>query len=240
MFSCCDVNSDATLPVLEGVVDLHEPAGTLVVLLHLLHYPPPPPILGPSGGTQPDGQLPKKRYDPASVIPLPILLSLLYRLTDKYVLPDSTTESLNVHLIANAPAFPLPVYGFACSHGMDYIASEASQYLMPLASYCAAEIKLIPTVEACHKIVRLQDLRLKVLRTLLLEEDIFPHGMLCMQSGRGSTVTLGLIVGYGACLSHRQETSAHWDAKRKSLALKIEISTVPCPALGILTFLFWQ
>jgi len=206
MFSCCDADSDATFPGREGVVDLHESMGTLVVLLRLLHYPPPPPNPEPSEGTHPSGQLPKKRYDPASVIPLPILLSLLYRLADKYALPDSTTESLNVHLIAHAPAFPLPVYGFACTHGMDYIASEASQYLMPLASYRAAEIKLIPTVEACHKIVRLQGLRLKVLRTLLLEEDIFPHG-------------------YGACLSHRQETSARWDAKRKSLALKIETMT---------------
>jgi hypothetical protein len=180
MFSCCSDGSTVPTPSREGVVDLHEPAGILVVLLRLLHYPPPPPALEPSEGTQPpvSGYLPKKRYDPASVIPLPILFSLLYRLVDKYALPDSTTESLNVHLIAHAPAFPLPVYGFACSHGMDYIASEATQYLMPIASYREAEIKDIPTVEAYHKIVSLQDLRLNVLRTLLLEEDIFPHGLL--------------------------------------------------------------
>lgn len=208
MFSCCDTGSDAsTVPLREGIVDLHEPADTLVVLLRLLHYPPPLPVLESSEGTQPSGHLPKKRYDPASVIPLPILFSLLYRLADKYALPNSTTESLNEHLFAHAPSFPIPVYGFACCHGMDYIASEASQYMMPLASYRAAEIaQLIPTVEAYHKIVRLQDLRLKVLRNLLLEEDIFPYG-------------------YGACPSHRQETNTRWDTKRKSLALKIDIMT---------------
>ena len=239
MFSCCDTDSDAAFPVREGVVDLHESAGTLVVLLRLLHYPPPPPILEPSDGTQ-LSQLPKKRYDPTSVIPLPILLSVLYRLADKYVLPDSTMESLNVHLIAHAPAFPLLVYGFACSNGLDYIASEASQYLMPLASYRAAEIKLIPNVEACHKIVRLQDLRLKVLRKLLLEEDIFPHGTSCVQSKFEFRSHVGLTVGYGACHSHGQETSARWDRKRKSLALKIETSNVLYLALGIPAFLFWQ
>lgn len=175
MFSCCE--SLNAVPVHEDVVDLHEPASILVVLLRLLHYPPPPPALEPTEGTQPPGYLPKKRYDTASVIPLPLLLSVLYRLADKYALPESTMESLNVHLIAHAPALPLPVYGYAWSHGMDCIAAEASQYIMPLASYSTAEIKLIPTVEAYHRLVRLQDLRLKVLRTLLLEEDIFPHGM---------------------------------------------------------------
>jgi len=167
-----------TTPVNKAVVDLHESAGVLVVLLRLLHYPPPPPVLEPPERIpQPSGHFSNKRYDPRSVIPLPLLFSLLYQLVDKYALPDSTTESLNVHLIAHAPAYPLAVYGFVCRHGMDYIASEASQYLMPLASYRAAEIEDIPTVEAYHKIVRLQDLRLKVLRTLLLEEDIFPHGV---------------------------------------------------------------
>lgn len=92
-----------------------------------------------------------------------------------------------MHLIAHAPALPLPVYGYAWSHGMDCIAAEASQYIMPLASYSTAEIKLIPTVEAYHRLVRLQDLRLKVLRTLLLEEDIFPHGIPYMPRSSSTT-----------------------------------------------------
>jgi hypothetical protein len=177
MFSCCESLDPNAVPVREEVVDLHEPASILVILLRLLHYPPPSPAPEPTEGTQLSGYWPKKRYATASVIPLPILLSVLYPLVDKYALPESTMESLNVHLMAHAPAFPLPVYGYACMHSMDCIAAEASQYIMPLASYSTAEIKLIPTVEAYHKLVRLQDLRLNVLRTLLLEEDIFPHGM---------------------------------------------------------------
>lgn len=35
-----------------------------------------------------------------------------------------------------------------------------------------------------------------------------------------------MTTGYGACPSHRQETNTRWDTKRKSLALKIDISTV--------------
>jgi hypothetical protein len=183
MFSCCDTSSsDDGLVSTENQVDLHETAGVLIALLRLLHHPPSPPTLEPnveeSGETQLSSQLPNlKRYVPTTVIPLPLLLTLLYGLVDKYALPPSTIESLNEPLLAHAPAHPLQVYGFATLQRLDRIAAEASQYLMPLASYRLDEIKNIPSIEAYHKLVRLQDLRVKALRTLVLGEDIFPHGM---------------------------------------------------------------
>lgn len=183
MFSCCDASpSDEGLATKENQVDLHESAGVVIALLRLLHDPPAPPTLeqsiDESEETQLSSQSPKiKRYDPSTVIPLPVLLSLLYGLVDKYGLPPSTAESLNEHLLAHAPTHPLRVYGFATSLGLDKIASEASQYMMPLGSYRLDEVQDIPSIGAYHKLVRLQDLRVKALRTLVLGEDIFPHGM---------------------------------------------------------------
>lgn len=124
--------------------------------LQLLHNPPPPPVA-------------------ISVIPLP-LLSTMFELADKYVIDSPLVESLKVHLEAHAPAHPLQVYSFATLHDMDRIASEASQYVMPMASYRLDEVKVIPSVQAYHKIVRLQDFRVRALRELLLAEEIFPHG----------------------------------------------------------------
>ena len=162
MFTCCTAD-------MEQVLDLQESSGNLVVLLRLLHEPPSPPSQKPTEKFDPI------EYDPITVIPLP-LLSTLFQLADKYALHDTVTKCLMAHLIAHAVDYPLEVYGFATLHGMEKIASHTSQFVMPVASYSYDEISLIPNVVAYHKLVRLQDLRRKALRNLILEEDIFPHG----------------------------------------------------------------
>ena len=161
MFACC--NTDTT----EQVLDLQESSENLVILLRLLHEPPCPPTQKPAKDIV--------EYDPTTVIPFP-LLSVLLELADKYALHDTVTECLKAHLVAHAVAHPLEVYSFATLHGMNGVASYASQYVMPVASYSCDEISLIPNVVAYHKLVQLQDFRRKALRNLLLEEDIFPHG----------------------------------------------------------------
>ncbi|KAG5639300.1 hypothetical protein H0H81_004502 [Sphagnurus paluster] len=205
MFSVGEADSENQ----EQVVDLHETTSVLLALLRLLHYPLAPPILQPDDEKLErailNHKLPKRIYDPATVIPLPILISLLYPLVDKYALSDAITKILNAHLLAHAPVFPMPIYGFATAHKLEYVACQASQYLMPLSSYKEEEIIVIPTVSAYHKLVQLQALRVKALRELVLKEDIFPHG-------------------YGACTSHQRETTALWDAKRIALAPLIETS----------------
>ncbi|GLB36409.1 hypothetical protein LshimejAT787_0306970 [Lyophyllum shimeji] len=194
----------------EQTVDIHETAAVLIALLRLLHYPPAPPVLKPQEENWqygiPHHKWPKRMYDPASVIPLPLLLDLLYGLVDKYAISDAVAQTFNVHLLAHASTFPLQVYGFATAQGIDYVANEASQYLMPLASYRPHEIALIPDVLAYHKLVQLQAARVKALRDLVIGEEIFPHG-------------------YGACPSHQQETTACWEARRTALASVIETDT---------------
>ncbi|KAG6902793.1 hypothetical protein C0995_011280 [Termitomyces sp. Mi166 len=142
-------------------------------------------------------------------------MSLLYGLVDKYAISDSVTKTLNEHLLVHALKFPLPVYGFATVNGLDYVASEASQYLLPLAAYTEDEVAVIPTVSAYHKIVRLQALRVRELRDLVLGEDIFPHG----------SHSRPLTQGYGACPSHQRDIAASWEAKRVSLAAVVETTT---------------
>lgn len=203
MFALCAPCSDAS-PGAEENLDLHEKAGILEVLLQLLHNPPPPPV-AISFDEKFTTRLPKVRFESHTVIPLP-LLSTMFELADKYVIDSPLVESLKVHLEAHAPAHPLQVYSFATLHDMDRIASEASQYVMPMASYRLDEVKVIPSVQAYHKIVRLQDFRVRALRELLLAEEIFPHG-------------------YGECTSHRDKTVASWDRQRKALAGRIETGT---------------
>ena len=168
MFACCNTDTDADSG---QVLDLQESSGNLIVLLRLLHDPPPPPVQNPS--RKPFEPI---KYDAATVIPLPLLLSVLFELADKYALDDTVAECLKAHLVAHAVAHPLEVYGFASLHGMERVASYASQYVLPVASYSFNEISLIPNVVAYHKLVRLQDFRRKELRNLLLGEEIFPHG----------------------------------------------------------------
>lgn len=174
MFTCCTADT-------EQVLDLHESSGNLVVLLRMLHEPPSTPSQKPTDKIEPIDTFDPFdtfdfiEYDPTTVIPLPLLYTL-FELADKYALHDNVTKCLKGHLIAHAVAYPLEVYGFATLHGMEKIASHTSQFVMPLASYSYDEISLIPNVVAYHRLVRLQDLRRKALRNLILEEDIFPHG----------------------------------------------------------------
>ncbi|TFK41355.1 hypothetical protein BDQ12DRAFT_437031 [Crucibulum laeve] len=224
MFSCCEANATnaATPAATDDTLDLHESSPILTVLLRLLHDPPAPPVRILDDESELRKivlQLPKIRYDPMTVIPLPLLVSLLFELVDKYALSESVTETLREQLLANVPTHPLQVYGFATLHGMDRIASEATQYLRPMASYRLSDIKLIPTVEAYHKVVRLQDLRVKTLRELVLSEDIFPHG-------------------YGECSSHRDTAISYWNRQRKALAGRIETGTDVAGEMGALTNTF--
>ncbi|EKM83435.1 hypothetical protein AGABI1DRAFT_123764 [Agaricus bisporus var. burnettii JB137-S8] len=90
---------------------------------------------------------------------------------------------------------------------MRKVASKASQFLEPVGSYPMEEVlDAIPDVRALHRVVRLQHLRVKVLRDALNESEIFPKG-------------------YGTCLSHRENTMDCWDRQRKALAGKIDSGT---------------
>ncbi|KAJ3795822.1 hypothetical protein GGU11DRAFT_201287 [Lentinula aff. detonsa] len=194
MFTCCGES--------EEVLDLHESADSLAALLNLLHRPPQPPT---QLKRDEFNHIPKVWNDPKTVIPLP-LLPKLFELADKYALPsDSVVEVLGEHLLAHAPEEPLAVYVFALSQGLHHIASKAVQYLQPMANYNLDEVKMIP-IEAYHRVVQLQDTRVKAMRKYLLSEDIFPHG-------------------YGSCASHSRETVQLWNSKRMSLAVKIETLT---------------
>ncbi|KAK7058285.1 hypothetical protein VNI00_001916 [Paramarasmius palmivorus] len=167
MFSCCNDE--------EKLLDLHECPTTTATLLALIHQPPSLPVALRESDPA-DGLIPKVVHDPTTVIPLPILPSL-FALADKYSLSDTIIQSLRGHLLANAPNDPLHVYGLALSLELEGVASKATQYLKPLASYSLDQIKAIPTVDAYHRVAQLQDFRVRSLRQILLEEDIFPHGV---------------------------------------------------------------
>ncbi|TFK76846.1 hypothetical protein BDN72DRAFT_807019 [Pluteus cervinus] len=203
LFFCCKEP-----PAQENVIELHEPSTSVVVLLRLLHDPPQPPVEVPkdksavASNTRTLQKMPKV-YQEGTVIPFP-LLQLMLQLVDKYALPQPTMECLGQHLRVYAPSNPLQVYAVATSYGFDKAASKASEYLMPIASYGVDEIKILPTVEAYHKIARLQDFRVKAMKDLVLTEEIFPHG-------------------YGVCTSHREMAETIWDRTRKAVAARIQI-----------------
>ncbi|KAL0950853.1 hypothetical protein HGRIS_007611 [Hohenbuehelia grisea] len=207
MFAFCDTDSQNS----DNAVDLDEKADTLRILFRLLHDPPPPPVRLAEYNVEYEEkfktQIRTRKYEPDTVIPWPLLPSL-FTLADKYSLSRNVDDSLQAHLTANAPLYPLEIYGFACSNGLTPVAITASQYLAPVASYSLEDVKAIPTVMAYHKIVQLQSLRVRTLHTLLLEADVFPHD-------------------YGLCSTHHQATRDLWDQTRTKLLGSIETGKQP-------------
>lgn len=205
MFICCDgPNTSADSQTL----DLNEPSQLVIVLLRLLHDPLEPPVEAP-GSEEVDlssSQLPRKRYDLSTVVPLPLLTTVVFDVVDKYMLDPSIIDTVWLHVKAHAATDPLEVYSFATLHDQLGIAGKASQYAMPLASYRTDAIKVIPSVEAYHRLVQVQDLRLAIIKKILLSENLFPHG-------------------YGKCPVHDASRAAIWDAQRKALAIRVNIGT---------------
>lgn len=209
MFACCehgfelvDDDKDERGPQ-EAVLDLDETEHALATLFRLIQQPPdPPPMENAADGTRPGFKL-----DAGSIIPFPVLPSMLY-LADKYGLPEAITCSLHLHVQANASTNPLPVYAYATAHNLPKIAAEASAHLLhpPLSSYTKEDIQIIPTLTAYHELLRLHEYRKYKLRDILLNEDIFPHG-------------------YGTCPVHKQWATQLWEQKRVYLATQIEAAT---------------
>ncbi|PPQ63512.1 hypothetical protein CVT24_004740 [Panaeolus cyanescens] len=232
MFDMCDPGS----PDADEPLDLHETSSELIALLRLLHDPPVAPKELP-----PITVYDSRRYDPATVIPLPLLLSLVFPLVDKYAIKEETINALKLHLHAHARTHALEVYAFATvnHNDMEWIASAASQYIQPLASYRFEEIKVIPNVIAYHKLVRLQDFRVKALRDLLLGEDIFPRGKHLNVAALLNPSSLDLptcLLGYGACPTHRERTIASWDRQRKALMGRIETGNIRLTCIPFVRF----
>ena len=171
MFACCDTNSTSGLSKRGSMLELHERSGELAALLRLLHDTPLPLAVQTR-----ENKSESLQFNPSTIIPLPLLKSLLSVTADKYALDPEIIRVLKAHLNAHARYDGLEVYGFASLHGLEWEACTASQYVLPLASYKFEEIKVIPNVIAYHKLVRLQDFRVKALRDLLLGEELFPHG----------------------------------------------------------------
>lgn len=199
MFSCCDVDDDPDARTL----DLYESASNFQLLSRLLHDPP----LSYQSAEQALSSKYENRLTvvhPKDAIPFP-LLPLLFTLADKYALAPDIMQVLHTHLLAYASSFPLQVYGLATRLGLERISAKASIFLLhpPLHTYSLAQIEVIPTAQAYHKLLLLQRHRVVKLRELLLTEELFPHG-------------------YGACPQHKDAATVLWDTKKKDLVGRIE------------------
>ncbi|KAF8845308.1 hypothetical protein BDN67DRAFT_961613, partial [Paxillus ammoniavirescens] len=211
MFLCCDSQTcDVANRDVPEILELDESAATLRMLLELLHFPPPPPLLRLSASQTRRMGKPTSPYD-GSLVPYPLLPDML-RLVDKYDLSEPLRRSLHSHLFANACIHPLKVYAFATTNGLDDVAAEASAYLLhpPLSTYTKDQIAILPSATAYHALVRLHSYRVNRLKEILLSEDIFPFG-------------------YGACLTHQGDTTRIWNERRLLLATQIEAGRFPTP-----------
>lgn len=196
MFSCCD-RDGRTDKSRES--EVYESSSAFAILLRLLHNLPP------DYPTRKELQQPRYAIiTPTSAIPFPVL-PLLFQLADKYVVSPAIVHALQSHLYAYASTFPLKVYGLASQLGLDWMADEASAFLVqpPLHTYTQDEVKLIPTAEAYHKLLILQHHRVEKIKDLLAHEELFPHG-------------------YGVCSAHKGSALAFWDQKRKSLLGRVD------------------
>jgi hypothetical protein len=185
----------------EQIMDVPEKSSNLNILFRLLHEPPQlfapiKPTPAKAFGVNPPVYVP----DMSTVVPLP-LIPLALTLADKYILHSSVLKALHSHIGAHVTTQPLEVYGLATSLGLDELASDASEYLLhpPLASYSLSEIKVVPTVQALHQLVRLQALREAKLKDMLQGEMVFPHD-------------------YGLCSSHGTATKALWEERKRVLS----------------------
>ncbi|KAJ7071529.1 hypothetical protein C8F01DRAFT_974322 [Mycena amicta] len=198
MFACCDASADDSF----NEVLVSEKEAELSILLRLLHTPPEAPVrfvLHPRS-EKVKTHLPV-RYDSTTTIPLPVL-RLILSLADKYAVESHLLKILEQHLVAHAPEHALEVYSLALNFEMPMVATEASQYILPLSWYSGDEVKRIPTVLGYHNIHRLQTFRVKALQEILVHEELFPHG-------------------YGTCPSH-DDAAAIWKRTAIILARKIE------------------
>jgi hypothetical protein len=198
-------------------MDLPETADTLSILFRLLHEPPPvfqrvKPTPAKASTEDPLREAP----DMSTVIPLP-LIPIALNLADKYCLSLEAITALHSHIGAHVTTEPLKVYGMAISLGLDELASEASEYLLhpPLSAWRTDEIKVIPTVEALHQLVRLHAAREVELRRYLQGETVFPHG-------------------YEACRSHGTSTIAAWEERKQMLMPRIRAGEPSLDSLLIL------
>ncbi|KAI0786048.1 hypothetical protein C8Q75DRAFT_735152 [Abortiporus biennis] len=197
MFSCCDSQDS-------DVLELTETSSTLNILFNFLHHPPPP---FPTG-SKPKGDFTRiKAVYPDSTIPFPLLPQLL-RLADKYAFTEDMTKILYSHLTSYSAMYPLQVYGYAVELGLDDLASKTT--------YTSEEIKVIPTAEAYHKLVLLQQYRVKRLGEILKTETIFPHG-------------------YGLCSKHKSHTESLWEKRKEVLSTKIQPATDVAGEMGTIS-----
>jgi len=201
MFACCDAGYVINMTDHnEQILDLAESSCVLRLLLHLINAAPEPyERVCPA----PVNSYCIRPTFPDAAIPFPLIPTLI-ALAEKYALHQPVLHSLHSHLAAYASIYPLRVYGYSVQMGLDEVAGEASMYLLhpPLSTYTAEDVSVIPTAEAYHKLVLLHDHRTTRLRTLLMDEAIFPHG-------------------YGKCTKHHKSTATLWEQTKKTVAERI-------------------
>lgn len=188
----------------QTAADTVESAHTLALLLSIIHSPPQmiaPPVTRPKFKVgAPDAY--STPAPPPDIIPFTHLREILYPIADKYQLSPEITEALHSHLAAHSPTLPLETYALASFLNLSEIANNATQYLLtPLLSTLPIErTRIIPSAEAYHVLLQLQTHRVEQLRTVLREEEVFPHG-------------------YLFCKAHGETTRRLWDA-RKNIVLQ--------------------
>ncbi|EIN13604.1 hypothetical protein PUNSTDRAFT_56906 [Punctularia strigosozonata HHB-11173 SS5] len=204
MFSSC-------LSEGEQLLNIDETSSTLSLLLRVLHDPPPLLLTGHAAIH--DGP---REASEEIVIPFP-LLPILLHLADKYALLEPSLAVIRSHLAAYSASFPLQVYGHAVRMGWRSVAADASEFLLhPLTTYSAEDVAIIPTADAYHQLVVLQETRRKALKQFLLGEELFPHG-------------------YGFCTRHGAQMTMQWNHMKAQLYEQVEATTNVPLGMGSIT-----